>query len=142
MLFGPGCGESTESRVPVYPARGQVYHKGKPVADALVVLKPSDSAKAPAGIPQPTGRTDRDGKFELHTYMSNDGAPAGNYVVGITISPAYDEHRDLMKNALSAAPKATQPRIEIDLRYTNPMQSGLKAEIKPGTNEIPRFNVD
>ena len=42
---------------------------GKPLADALVVLRSSDPAARAAGTPQPTGRTDQNGRFQLHTYI-------------------------------------------------------------------------
>jgi hypothetical protein len=145
-LFGLACRESTEGRVPVYPARGQVLFKGKPLADALVVLRPADASGNP-GIPQPTGRTDQEGKFRLHTYIGDDGAPPGSYLVGVSISPEYSETRDLMKNALNAdsGKFKFQPPSKKDGpadRYQYPEKSKLTAEIKKGENEIPPLNLD
>jgi hypothetical protein len=138
-LLDCSCAEETEKRVEVHPARGQLLHNGKPVGDALVVLRPVASAAKDDRTPRPTGRTDHEGRFRLQTYLENDGAPAGSYLVGISISPAFAENRDLMKNA-TVAPKKPAEDV-LGMRYADPAKSGLKLEIKPGTNEIPTFDL-
>src|SRR5580704_13649166 len=102
-VFGCSGEEVTEARVPVHRARGQVLYKGKPLPEALVVLRPVEPAGKDSSLHPPTGRTDPEGKFQLHTYVGDDGAPAGSYLVAISISPAYSETRDLMKNATATA---------------------------------------
>jgi hypothetical protein len=141
VVVSVSCDEPTEARAPVHPARGQVLYKGKPLADALVVLRPVELATKEEGPPQPTGRTDPEGKFQLHTYVGDDGAPAGSYLVGISISPAFSEARDLMKNAQVTIP-SKPARDVLGTRYVDPGKSGLKAEIQPGPNEIPPFNLN
>jgi hypothetical protein len=138
-LLSGSCDGPTEGRVPVHPARGQVLYKGKPLADALVVLRPVDPATKEGGLPQPTGRTDPEGKFQLHTYLGDDGAPAGSYLVGISLSPAFSETRDLMKKVTATPKPATDV---LGTRYIDPANSGLRAEIKPGENEIPPFQLN
>jgi hypothetical protein len=139
------CGEPTAAgRVPVHQARGRVLYKGRPLADALVVLRPADPAAPLAGggaspTPRPTGRTDREGAFRLHTYAAADGAPAGAYRVGISVAPATTEVRDFLKKG-SATPRRA-PDVP-GVRFGDPETSGLKAEIRPGDNEIPPFRLD
>jgi hypothetical protein len=144
LLAVLGCSDddSTGRRVPVYPARGQVLHKGKPLVDALVILRPVDKAAKDADVPQPTGRTDAEGKFLLHTYLGNDGAPAGSYQVGISVSPAFSETRNVMQKTATKPLLSKAAADAIGARYSNPDNSGLKAEIKPVENEVPPFNLN
>ena len=135
------CGGPPQGQVPVYRVRGRVLFKGKPVGNALVVFRPVGASNPKVGdTPQPTGRTDGDGRFELHTYLGNDGAPAGSYTVGISVAPAFNEARDVFKKAL----EKTRPKPERDLlgtRYADPAASGLKADVKPGENELRPFDL-
>ena len=119
--------------------RGQVLYKGKPLADALVVLRPVNPEDAGVAPPQPTGRTDGEGKFLLHTYAGDDGAPVGSYLVGVSAAPAYPETRAMMKK-VEPAPKSAP--VSIGTQYADPAKSGLKAEIKAGQNEVPTFHLD
>src|SRR5437016_1941611 len=67
-------------RKPVFPVRGQVTVDGKPAAGATVFFYPVESdpdAIAPYGV------TDANGSFTLTTYLTFDGAPAGEYVVTV-----------------------------------------------------------
>jgi hypothetical protein len=135
-LLAFGCDSTPAGQVPVHPARGRVLYKGKPVADALVVLRPVAS-KDP-DVPQPNGRTDAEGKFQLHTYLGTDGAPAGSYLVGVSVSSEFSETRNLMQKG-----SATKPAPDVlGTHFADPAKSGLKAEIKPGENEIPPFELN
>jgi hypothetical protein len=138
-LVGCSGDDSERPKVPVHPAHGQVLYKGKPLADALVVLRPVTPASGAADPPQPTGRTDPEGKFLLHTYAGDDGAPIGSYFVGVSSAPAYVETRPMMKK-VEPAPKAAP--VSIGTQYADPEKSGLRAEIRAGQNEIPTFNLN
>ncbi len=78
------------NRKPVYPARGKVLFEGMPAAGATVFLYQyeTDAAGTPTlkidrdGI-APWGVTDASGNFQLTTYLTFDGAPAGDYVVTV-----------------------------------------------------------
>ncbi len=75
-----GCG-SRESRVPTFAAAGQVVTtEGVPVPHALIVLH---AIEGQAESPRPRGTTDAEGRFQLTTYDTHDGAPAGEFVVTI-----------------------------------------------------------
>jgi hypothetical protein len=134
------CGGSDGERLPVHPARGTVLYKGKPLADALVVLRPVNASAKQGGPPQSIGRTNSEGKFVLHTYVGDDGAPEGSYLVGISVSQAFSENRDLFENAKKKQVSRPAPD-PLGTRYSDPATSGLKAEIKPGENEIPPFEL-
>jgi hypothetical protein len=80
LVACPGCGTG-ERRVPTYKASGQVLSaEGKAVANALLVLHPVD-AKTTA--PKPRATTDGEGRFQLTTYDTGDGAPDGEFIVTV-----------------------------------------------------------
>jgi len=50
----------------------------------------------------PQGITDENGKFSIHRYVTNDGAPAGEYKVGIALmQPVDEEGGDQLKRDLN-----------------------------------------
>src|SRR5437870_3824723 len=79
-LLCTSCAKRNDRRT-CYPVKGRVLVKGKPASGALVVFYPADrGAKSPSA----SGTADEEGWFSLSTYESDDGAPAGDYEVGIT----------------------------------------------------------
>jgi hypothetical protein len=81
LLAGAGCGGKTK---PV-PVEGVVLLDGKPLKGALVTFVPEDGRGRVAA-----GLSDDDGKFELTTSTSGDGALPGNYKVTVTVAPPPD----------------------------------------------------
>jgi hypothetical protein len=76
----PGCGNG-ERRVPTYKASGQLLAgDGKAVASALIVLHPVDATNK---APKPRATTDAEGRFQLTTYDTGDGAPDGEFIVTV-----------------------------------------------------------
>jgi hypothetical protein len=116
---------------------GTVTHGGKPVAEAAVVFQPV------AGGPSPAGQTDASGKYSLTTFVGGDGAPAGEYKVGISKyevppdpRPNLPEGEEEPKNYREPPPpKSLLPQFE------NPENSGLTAKVtEAGPNTID-FNL-
>ena len=135
-----GCGDSdSDANVPVHTVRGEVFSHGKPLAGALVTLKPAVEL---ADVPLPIGRTDADGKFRVHTYVGGDGAPAGTYKIGVKHAPPAPENRNFLQKIDAKA--AVKPTLSWSAaaRYADPESSGLTFEVKPGDNEIPTINLD
>jgi hypothetical protein len=54
--------------------------EGSPIPHALVVLHPIEGSSE---APKPRGTTDPEGRFQLTTYDTNDGAPEGQFVVTV-----------------------------------------------------------
>jgi hypothetical protein len=80
LLVVLGCGKADERR-PVFAVSGAVTYNGEPMAGAMISLHP-------LGDPDPRAlrshaTADKDGRFKLSTYLSEDGAPAGEYAVTI-----------------------------------------------------------
>lgn len=75
---GGGGGGYTGVRVPVYQVTGRLMVDGKPAKDAYLVFYPADQA-----APRPTATVDEAGKLTVTTYTTGDGAPAGEYQIGV-----------------------------------------------------------
>jgi hypothetical protein len=128
--------------IPVHPVTGAVTYKGKPVPGELVAFHPvavptpsKPGEAAPPGTPRPTGKTDSDGKFRLHTYVGEDGAPVGEYKVTIAYAGSA-ETRNVMAKDTSKALNVTLPP-----KYADPAKSDLSATVKDGANAIPPFDL-
>jgi hypothetical protein len=122
-----GCSENIQQKT--YPVTGEVRLDGKPAKGITVVLRPIDKSKFKwEEIPQAI--TDENGKFSIRTYLSDDGAPAGEYRVGIAlIDPPSDEGEDQVKRDVNA------PRFPS--KYADPEKSGLRATVDPKATALP-----
>jgi hypothetical protein len=80
------CGCAGDGRKPTYAVRGQVFDaKKKPATGALVVFHPvTADANHPA---RPSATVDAEGNYALTTYVTGDGAPAGEYAITIVWPP-------------------------------------------------------
>lgn len=121
--FIAGCGGP--SRLPVYPARGQLTIGGKPAAGVFVALHPTPDPGQDAMRPFATTR--EDGTFTLTTYEVEDGAPAGEYVVTLLYEPS---NSPLMKKKPPRPPR-------IDDVYLSATTSKLRATVRAApSNEV------
>jgi hypothetical protein len=134
----PSCGPSDQG-IALHPASGLVRFQGKPLPDVQLVFRPV--AINPAlPTPVPIGQTDPEGKFRLSTANGAEGrlaegAPAGDYLVGIS-TPRRSDSANLLK--------IDGPKLKADPlngRYSDPKTSGLKATIKPGSNTLGPFDL-
>jgi hypothetical protein len=123
---------SCSSGPPLYPVKGKVLHKGQPLKDAVVTFHPKGDKSITTVLP--VGKSGEDGSFSLITGVK-EGAPAGEYVVTV-ICP---EETKLPKGKISTAPPESRDRFEG--AYANRETSTLRAEIKPGANELNPFEL-
>jgi hypothetical protein len=143
MILLSACSDSFDDHPPVYPVKGKVVLKGKPMSGGTIIFEyageGSDAPKGPPGQPfRVTGKIDNEGTFSLVAYVGSEGLPAGNYKVGIlaaqgrTESNLFDRKPNLPKKARSA---------EASTEYADPKTSGLTAQVsKDGPNE-PLFDL-
>jgi hypothetical protein len=110
----------------VYPARGEVFYKGKPAAGAMVHLHPQDKTKCPPAF----ATVESDGSFQLTTYGKNDGAAAGSF--GVTI--VWRDEREKDGETIVGPDK-------LGNRYSKVEKSGLTAVIEAKKNDLPRFEL-
>ena len=77
-----GCIKSRmPDRKPVVPVRGAVFVDNKPATGAVVSFQPIGDSNL--GALRANGRIGDDGTFLLTTYVTADGAPAGEYIVTV-----------------------------------------------------------
>lgn len=116
-----------------YPVSGQVLYEGRPVKGLTVVLRPLDSTNF-KWQEQPQAISGDDGKFVIRTYATDDGAPAGEYQVGIAmLDPVDEEGGDQVKRRSDA--------LMIPAKYADPATSGLKVKIEPKSNQLEPFQL-
>jgi hypothetical protein len=129
-MTGAGCGR--QSPAATHPVRGQVLFEGKPAPNALVVFHPVNSL--PKEVPLPRAKVESDGSFAVGTFDSEDGAPAGDYVVTVewwlTSATGKGGWQD-------EAP----PKNRLPVRYSLTSASGLRARVEAKDNQLPTFEL-
>jgi hypothetical protein len=128
LLTSVGCGSSSPARLPVFHTTGQVKIQGHPAAGAFVVLHPHGMpGKGPDGVVvRPHGIVHSDGTFELTSYETGDGAPAGEYSVTL-------ELRKVVK--YPSGDSGPGPNL-VPKKFTKPETSTIIVEIVEGQNEL------
>ena len=122
-----GC--SSSEGMEVWPVAGRVTVGGKPAAGADVAFFGLDDELKSPMAPFPQGTTDEEGHFQVTSYMPDDGAPAGRYVVTIVWprdQSADPESRDDSPDRLRG-------------RYSSPETSSIEVEVAAGDNKLPDF---
>jgi hypothetical protein len=114
---------------------GTVTVDSKPADAAVVIFCPTDGSEK-LNRERPFGKTDSSGKFELTTFIANDGAPSGQYKVIIRWPGP--------KKAAAADDDSSRGSGRFDRlngKYFNPQQSGLTAVVADGPTELPPFEL-
>jgi hypothetical protein len=135
----------SEDHPPIYPIKGKVLFKGKPISGGTVVFEldggsaPAASKDNPAGGPlRATGRIEPDGSFRLMAFSGTEGVPEGNYKVGISSIPPRTE-ANLFDSAALA--RKSNPDV-LQGKYSDPKNSGLRAEVSKDQTNEPTFNLE
>lgn len=120
-----GCGSGQDpNRLPTFPASGQISFQGKPVPGAFIVLHPK-GANSSDEVVRPRAQVKDDGTFELTSYETGDGAPAGDYVLTV-------QWHKFVKHGNDVAPGPNVlPRI-----YASPDKSPVTVKIAEGPNQL------
>jgi hypothetical protein len=135
IVVAAGCGQSDFGNVrqPTFPVQGKVTLDGKPLPGATIVFKPLDPARF-KWRETPQAKTDQDGQFTVFTYASDDGAPAGEYRVGIAVlGGGDDEGGDQVRRDASAA--------KLPASYADAATSGLTTNVEAKPNTLPTFEL-
>jgi hypothetical protein len=129
-----GCGSN--GRLPTYPVSGELTINGAPAKGCIVTLVPAEPALV--GVVLPAGTVDESGKFELTTYETGDGAPAGEYGVTLLWEATKWAGKDPDRGV---DPVVTVRPDRLMDRYASPELSKLKAKIAAGKNELEPFRL-
>jgi len=122
------CGCSSKSSL--YPVRGKVLFKGQPAVGARVTFYPKDNSD-PQAL-HPTGIVAADGTFTLSSHETDDGAPAGDYIVTVVWPDTSAKGSDSIKQPLHDRLRGA---------YSNPDKQVLHAQVTIGDNELPAFEL-
>ncbi|OHB78819.1 MAG: hypothetical protein A2W31_11985 [Planctomycetes bacterium RBG_16_64_10] len=123
VLFLPmtsGCGPQEP---PLFPVRGKVLFKSKPVPKAEMVFHPLFAG--PGWMP--VAVTNEDGSFEASTKKPGDGALAGRYKVTIVWHPGANDDEK--------GPNFLPPR------YSRAATSDLEIEVGPAPKNPSTFEL-
>jgi hypothetical protein len=125
-----GCGES--GTVKVYPVKGTVKYKGKPlVGGGSISLVPLTQQEGQAA----GGAISDDGTFALTTYKEGDGSMEGEFRVVIN-QTVFSEGAITEDGQPPSKPKADVPVADrIGDVYADPTNSPLKLQVKPEPQE-------
>ncbi|MBM3995038.1 MAG: DUF4198 domain-containing protein [Planctomycetes bacterium] len=121
-----GC---SPAGVPTHPVHGEIYYRGRPVAEAIVVFHPLGDN--PATAIKPMAHTDAQGRFTLTTLTPGDGAPPGDYAITVELREAVLVGEEKTRTGQSLLAK----------RYSSPDKSPLRFRVMPGDNTVPRIEV-
>ena len=130
MMLFTGC-SAKENAVETYPTSGQVTFKGKPAKGARVIFFYASNQMQGQILPTPQATVDDAGNFRVHCFGDEDGAPAGEYRLGIVWreEPTGKTRGDY------------RPPDRLRGRYGNPRRSGLTATILEGENILPPIQL-
>jgi hypothetical protein len=120
-----GCGQD-DSLTPVH---GRVFYRGQPLPGGTIVFTP-DAERGGRG-PLACGEIAADGHYSLRS-GEKFGAVAGWH--RITIAPPA--------RAVAPGQTATPPAIELPRKYSDPEQSGLLREVRPGKSGEQDFYLE
>jgi hypothetical protein len=119
-----GCSRTLpKDAVPVFPVTGTFTYLGKPMNGALVTFHSSNSNMTALGT------ADAMGKYSLTTYLTNDGAPAGDY--NVTIHWPIENHRPPADD-----PDPPMPPDRLQDAYSNIKNPKLRATVARQPNTL------
>lgn len=134
LLSAFGCsppGPAAPPGVTIVAAGGQVLFQGAPAADADIVFL-NEQANISA-----TAKSGSDGRFQLTTLVSHDGAAVGSHKVAIRKVEVIDKTPPGLD--VTAGQHAPPPEIKwlIPEKYSDFAKSDLKAEVNSaGPNDF------
>jgi hypothetical protein len=133
-----GCGRGIskpKELTNLAPVAGKVLFRGEPPVGAVLTLIPTVATPENATNLATTATVGADGKFSVQTLVAQgtaNGAAPGEYAIAISwTKPVRPDDRD-SDDGPELLPK----------KYRDVKTSGLKAEIKPGRNELPPWELN
>jgi hypothetical protein len=129
-VLASGCGIAPPKPwEKVYPAKGVLNYKGKPLGGAMITLIPQNS-EFPDSV-RPSATTKDDGTFELGTYSRSDGAPAGAYKALVLHFPV-----------VGPKDNPSPGRNDLPAKYARPESTDLTVEVSESSTELKPLELD
>jgi hypothetical protein len=121
LIAGVLAGCSPGDPLGLAPLSGAVTYRGKPLDHGTVVFTPQSGTPGPQAV----GELDATGRFRMRT-AGRDGAAVGKHIVTVHCRRVVtaEEARRLVIGELL-----------IPTKYANEVDSPLRFEVKPGSNE-------
>lgn len=120
-----GC--SKPGWLETYPVKGIVRVDGKPAKEVMLTFHPREQT---ADRPYtPSGKTNENGEFSLSTFVTDDGAPAGDYDVTITWPVRYNPISTLWEGD------------KLKGRYDKKESAAFHVTIEKKPQELPPFEL-
>jgi len=126
-LVAAGCSRPRLDRPETHPVRGRLFVGDKPAAGARVQLNAVDEPKL-AGL-YPHAIVESDGSFQLTTYRTHDGAPAGTYALTV-------------KWPFPPSPKREEGPDRFQGRYSNPQKPAAQVQVSAGENDLGAIRLN
>lgn len=135
-----GCGNPAG----LVPVSGKVLYHGEPAAGAVVYFH-RDLKAGDAQLPIPSGVVEDDGSFSLNSDNLGYGALPGTYAVLVEWRDGSGDGTVAVK-ARSKVKLVKRSRVRsgpdrVKGRYFNISKPLLHAEVKPGSNQLPPFEL-
>lgn len=130
-----GCGSSNlpDNALQVFKVKGTLTFKGVPLKGAIITFHPaSPTTDSKSKGPIPTATADENGAYSLHTYLADDGAPAGEYTVTIYWP---EEFKGKLPKGVPEDDKPLGPD-RLKKAYSDAQTSKLKANVEKKDNTI------
>lgn len=125
-----GCGSGLKARPAIAKVKGTVTYKGSPVANATVNFTAEGAPRIA------TGMTDDQGRFQLSTYDTNDGAPVGTHKVTVTrVESTGPVGKMSPMDLASKGPPPPPKGGAIPMKYTDVKTTPLLSTVEAGSNE-------
>ncbi|WP_291172316.1 hypothetical protein [Gimesia sp.] len=121
-----GCGNS-DVRPDLQTVEGRLTINGEPAAGAMLVFYPAQGEEFDSRGSRPRAKVEENGNFQVTTYQSGDGAPAGDYQVGILW---FDN------------PDSSTPWNKLGKRYANPRESDITVTVEEGNNQLTPIELE
>ena len=119
---------------------GKVLYKGEPAVGAQVIFHPDKEDGAKTIIP--SGAVDENGDFTLFTDKESKGAPPGKYYVFVRWPDDAAPDPKTGKLGKRGRGKKKVPEDFLQGRYCDHKKPKFRADIKPGKNDLPPFEVE
>ena len=124
VLLTTGCSGPDSWKVRTHKTSGNITINGAHPVNAMIILKsigdPIDTRHS-----QPWGEVGQDGTYQLTTYQTNDGAPAGTYAITLFWPSSPGSDIDRLKEQFDSIENAV-----------------AQVEIKSGNNTIPDIKLE